>query len=264
MTEAPLLHLEDVSHAFFLDRKKTEAQIALEHVSLSIGKGEFVSLIGPSGCGKTVTLSLMAGFMTPTMGTVTFKNAPICESGPERGVVFQDYSLLPWLSVKQNVMFALKNATKARKRLWNKAKGAEVAEKALAQVGLSDAMSKRPNTLSGGQRQRVAIARLIAMDSEVFLMDEPFSALDEQTRLSLDDSLFNLWQRGGKTIIFVTHSISEAVRISSRIVLFSRAPGRILHEWHVPAGMDRDPESEQSRQLSHEIRELMPLGPAPF
>ena len=260
----PLLRLEDVSQAFFLNRKKTEAQIALEHVSLSIEEGEFVSLIGPSGCGKTVTLSLMAGFATPTMGAVTFKGEPVRAPGPERGVVFQDYSLLPWLSVKQNVIFALRNAAKARKQPWDKERASKIAERSLAQVGLLEAKAKRPNTLSGGQRQRVAIARLIAMDSEVFLMDEPFSALDEQTRLSLDESLFNLWRTGDKTIIFVTHSISEAVRISSRIVLFSQAPGTILHEWIVPEDMDRDPESPDSRQLSHEIRELMPAGPPPF
>ena len=260
----PLMEMRNVSKAFFTNKRKAQAQVVLENANLAIEEGEFVSLIGPSGCGKTVSLSMMAGFLAPTKGEVLFRGKPIETPGPERGVVFQEYSLFPWLSVLQNVMFALENATRARGLAWDAAAGKAVSLAALAQVGLEDKADMRPNTLSGGMKQRVAIARLLAMDSEVFLMDEPFSALDEQTRGRLDESLRRLWLKKRKTVVFVTHNISEAVAISSRIVLFSGSPGTVLREWKLSENMDRRVSSQEVAALSAEIFSCMPFDSASF
>lgn len=259
-----LIELNGVSKGFFVDRKKTTAKIALDGLDLSIEKGEFVSLIGPSGCGKTVTLSMMAGFEPPTLGEVLFKGEPVKDPSPERGVVFQEYSLFPWMSVEQNVVFSVRNAARAAGAKMSKADARERAREALVTVGLGDVIAARPNTLSGGMKQRVAIARLLAMDSEVFLMDEPFSALDEQTRHALDESLFRLWKQRGKTIVFVTHNISEAVLMSSRIVLFSSSPGKVLQEWELSADLERDLSSPELIALANEIRARMPLSSCEF
>lgn len=259
-----LIELKNVTKGFYLDARKSRAAVAVDGIDLSIERGEFVSLIGPSGCGKTVTLNMMAGFMEPTMGDVLFKGSPVTKPGPERGVVFQEYSLLPWLSVKQNVLFAQRNCAKAAGIPYDARQAGRRAEEALANVNLADAANRRPNTLSGGMKQRVAIARLLAMDSEVFLMDEPFSALDEQTRAGLDASLFDLWRQKGKTVVFVTHNISEAVLVSSRIVLFSAAPGKIIGEWALPPDLDRNLDNPALRQISGEIRSQLPLSPTTF
>ena len=249
-----LIELNQVTKAFYATQRKDSLQIALDSLNLSIEEGEFVSLLGPSGCGKTVTLNMIAGFDEPTKGTVSFKGEPVRKPGPERGVVFQEYSLLPWLSVEENILYALKEAK------LSPSEAHERAMSALQAVGLEEHAGKRPNLLSGGMKQRVAIARLLAMDSDVFLMDEPFSALDEQIRLALDESLFALWRKERKTIVFVTHSIEEAIRISSRIVLFSASPGRILREWEIPEDMPRDPNSVEARALKAEITALFPTA----
>lgn len=259
-----IIEFHDVSQAFFADRKKKTAKIALDHLNLSIDEGEFVSLLGPSGCGKTVSLSMIAGFATPLIGTVLFKGEPIEGPGPERGVVFQEYSLFPWLTAQQNVVFSIRNACKAAGKPISKSEATERACKALATVGLSEAADARPNTLSGGMKQRVAIARLLAMDSEVFLMDEPFSALDEQTRRLLDENLVAIWKKHHKTVVFVTHNISEAILVSSRIVLFSASPGSVIGEWSLDDEFDRDPLSAASISLADEIRSLMPSNPCEF
>lgn len=248
-----LIEIRKVTKAFYATQRKDVLQVALDKLTLSIEEGEFVSLLGPSGCGKTVTLNMIAGFDEPTAGEVLFRGEPVRKPGPERGVVFQEYSLLPWLSVEKNVLYAMHglglSADEARSR----------AEEALRAVGLEGHGAKRPNLLSGGMKQRVAIARLLAMDSDVFLMDEPFSALDEQIRQKLDESLFELWKRKRKTVVFVTHSIEEAVRVSSRIVLLSASPGRILEEWRIPDDMPRDPDSPEARALRAEISALFPV-----
>lgn len=246
-----LLELSSVTKAFYADRACTEATIALNDVNLCIEEGEFVCLLGPSGCGKTVTLGLMAGFDTPTSGTVTFKGSPITCPSPERGVVFQEYSLFPWLSVRGNIEYALK-----AKGL-SKEDRQSIALDALERVGMERFLDRRPNLLSGGMKQRVAIARVLAMNSDVMLMDEPFSALDEQSRTALDALIRNLWRTEQKTIVFVTHSISEAIAISSRIVLFTGSPGRVAHEWHLPDSMDREEGSPEVRALSDDIRATM-------
>lgn len=257
-----LIQLEQVTKGFFLDAKKNRAMVAVSNLDLAIERGEFVSLLGPSGCGKTVTLSMIAGFVQPTEGRVLFDGKPVEEPAPQRGVVFQECSLLPWLSVKQNVAFAQRNCARAAGRRFDKRAAEARAMDALESVGLAHCASWRPNTLSGGMKQRVAIARLLAMDSEVFLMDEPFSALDEQTRAVLDQSLFELWKQKRKTVVFVTHNISEAVLMSSRIVLFSASPGRVVREWLLPASLERDLSSPQLQELCGEIRAHLPSSSA--
>ena len=249
-----LIEFDNVSKAFFTDGKRKQARLALREMSLSIEEGEFVSIVGPSGCGKTVSLSMMAGFLSPTLGEVRFKGRPITAPGPERGVVFQQFSLMPWLNVEQNVAFAVKNAQRKLHKGTDRAHIAERVRYSLETVGLSHVAESYPNTLSGGMQQRVAIARLLAMDSDVFLMDEPFSALDEQTRQHLDKSLFELWKTSGKTIAFVTHNISEAVLMSSRILLLSPSPACVCGEWTIPADIDRDLESPHLHSIVQEIR----------
>ena len=259
-----VFEFRNVSKGFFSDRKKTTAKMALGGLDLVVREGEFVSLIGPSGCGKTVTLSMMAGFQMPTTGEVLFKGERVEEPSPERGVVFQEYSLFPWMSASQNVAFSVRSAAKAAGSPISRGEADKLAREALTTVGLADSLDARPNTLSGGMKQRVAIARLLAMDSEVFLMDEPFSALDEQTRRALDENLFRLWRQRGKTIVFVTHDISEAVLMSSRIVLFSKSPGKVLREWELSADLDRDLSSPALIALAAEIRAHLPLSSCEF
>lgn len=246
-----LLELQNVTKAFFADRACSRVAVALDDVSLAIEEGEFVSLLGPSGCGKTVTLNLLAGFLAPTTGQVLFRGRPVQGPGPERGVVFQEYSLFPWLSVGANVAYALRGQGLSRAE-----RDRRVAD-ALQRVGLAGLQDRRPNLLSGGMRQRVAIARLLAMDSAAFLMDEPFSALDEQTRDALDAQLRQLWAQEGKTVVFVTHSIAEAIAVSSRIVLYSGGPGRIVGQWDLPRDMPRDLDNPEARALRDQIRGLL-------
>lgn len=253
-----LIELKNVTKAFYTDRAKSRAKVVLDRVSLEIDRGEFVSLIGPSGCGKTVTLSMIAGFAQPTLGEVLFEGKPIEGPDPRRGVVFQEYSLLPWLTVEQNVAFAVKSSSRRQGLRVGAVQVQERARAALSQVGLSDAAGARPSTLSGGMKQRVAIARLLAMGSEVMLMDEPFSALDELTRFALDESMRRLWRREGKTVVFVTHSISEAVLVSSRIILLSDSPGHVVRQWRVDEGFPRDSQDDRFRSLCDEIRSCMP------
>ena len=222
-----LIEFDNVSKAFFTDGKRKQARLALREMSLSIEEGEFVSIVGPSGCGKTVSLSMMAGFLSPTLGEVRFKGRPITAPGPERGVVFQQFSLMPWLNVEQNVAFAVKNAQRKLHKGTDRVHIAERVRYSLETVGLSHVAESYPNTLSGGMQQRVAIARLLAMDSDVFLMDEPFSALDEFTREKLHEDLLRIWRKTNKTIIFVTHNIQESVFLSDRVCVLSPHPGRL-------------------------------------
>jgi len=246
------LHLDRVYKAYYTSRKMDEARVVLEDVSLEIEEGEFVCLIGPSGCGKTTVLNLLAGFEKPTKGAACFKGETIRGPSRERGVVFQEYSLFPWMSTIDNIKLALEC-----KKVPEKEREA-IAMDALKTVGLQDYYDYRPNTLSGGMKQRAAIARLLAMDSDVFLMDEPFSALDEQTRRKLDEDLVELWKNQKKTIVFVTHSIDEAILVSSRIILFSKTPGKIIGEWKLDEGRDRSPLLPENVQLKNEIITQMP------
>ena len=250
----PMIELDHVSKAYYTKRNKSQARVVLDDVSLKIEDNEFVCLIGPSGCGKTTVLNLIAGFEKPTMGSLQCLGKPITGPSPERGVVFQEYSLFPWLSAKSNVMLALECA-----KVPQSEREATVMD-ALEKVSMTEYADMRPNTLSGGMKQRVAIARILAMDPEIMLMDEPFSALDETTRTRLDNDIVKIWSEERKTIVFVTHIIDEALRIATRIILFSDSPGRIVKEWRLAADSDRDLHSQFFIDLKKEISDELAVN----
>jgi NitT/TauT family transport system ATP-binding protein len=209
---------EDVSKTYL---GQTEVR-ALDGISLTINEGEFVALLGPSGCGKSTLLNLLAGFEKTTEGTLLFDGQTVTRPGPDRGVVFQEAALFPWLNVWQNVVFGPQVQGVARAEYESRAR------KLLKLVGLEAFAEALPVQLSGGMRQRVGIARVLAMSPRALLMDEPFGALDAQTRLSMQQLLLDVWQSLGTTVLFVTHDIDEAILLSDRICVMSARPGRII------------------------------------
>ncbi len=207
---------------------------ALRGADLVIARGEFVCLIGASGCGKSTLLRLMAGFETPTTGEISMQGRPVIGPGPDRGMVFQDYGLFPWLSVRGNIAFG------PRARGLPTAEVAERVGRFVSMVGLDRFADAYPHQLSGGMKQRVAIARVLANDAALALMDEPFGALDAMSRERLQDELLQLWAATGLTVVFVTHSIEEALVLADRVVLMSHGPGRIVDEIGVDLPRPRD------------------------
>jgi len=196
---------------------------ALRDVNLEIAPGEFICLVGPSGCGKTTLLNIIAGFLEPTSGTVRMDGRPITGPGPDRGVVFQQYAVFPWMTVRQNVEFGLN--LKANKKPKDEIK--KIVDHFIALVGLKDFEDAFPKELSGGMKQRVAIARSYAVNPQVLLMDEPFGALDAQTRQFMQESLLQILEQEHKTVIFVTHGVEEAAFLATRVVVMAARPGRI-------------------------------------
>jgi len=201
---------------------------ALDRLNLTIEENEFVSLVGPSGCGKSTFLHIVGGFEQATSGTITLRNKTIGRPAPDRGMMFQDASLFPWLTALQNVSWPLemKGIAKADRRA--------KARDYLDRVHLSRYADLYPAELSGGMKQRVALARLLALDSEVLLMDEPFGALDSQTRELLQEELQAIWRRDRKTALFVTHDIDEAIYLGTRVLVFTARPGRIKADIRLP------------------------------
>lgn len=194
---------------------------ALRNVDLAVAENELCVLVGASGCGKSTLLRIVAGLARPTTGSVRVDNASVTEPGPDRGMVFQSYTLFPWLTVRENVAFG------SRVRKLSREQQREVTTRFLDLVGLTSASEAYPRTLSGGMQQRVAIARALANSPSVLLMDEPFGALDAQTRVTMQELLLNVWESDRKTVIFVTHDIDEALLLGDRVVVMSRAPGRV-------------------------------------
>jgi NitT/TauT family transport system ATP-binding protein len=201
-------------------------------IDLSIAEGEFVCLLGPSGCGKTTLLRLLAGLERPSSGTLWCKGRPISGPGLERGVVFQDYSLFPWMTLVNNISLALAKSHPELHKKWR----LNLAEEFLEMVGLSDVARKHPFELSGGMQQRGAIARALALGSPVLLMDEPFGALDPVNRVKLQDLVLDVWAKAQprKTVVFVTHDVEEALFLADRVVMLGSLPGRIIEELPVP------------------------------
>jgi NitT/TauT family transport system ATP-binding protein len=217
-----------------------EAHRAVETTSITVAAGEFVCILGPSGCGKSTLLNAIAGYVDPTEGAVTVDGAPVEGPGPDRGMVFQQYSLLTWKTVYENVAFGPKMAGQSR------VEAGSTANTFLELVGLKKFGNRYPAELSGGMQQRVGIARALANYPSVLLMDEPFGALDAQTRLMMQESLLDIWRKFGTTVVFVTHDVDEAVFLADRVLIMSAAPGRIIEDVKIDLPRPRAPEMSNS------------------
>ncbi|MCT2537884.1 ABC transporter ATP-binding protein [Aquibacillus koreensis] len=229
----------------FLDKNENAATV-LKDIDLQINKGEFVSILGPSGCGKSTLLSIVAGLTEATSGKILVEDKEIKKPGKDRGMVFQQAALFPWINVLENVMFPLKKDMSK--------KDAEAqARKYLKMVQLTNYLDHYPHELSGGMQQRVAIARALAMDPEILLMDEPFGALDEQTRTRLHGQLEEIWMETKKTVMFVTHSISESIKLSDRIIVMGTRPGTVLTDIKVDLPRPRDAYKTEMVEIENHI-----------
>ena len=240
----PVLEIDEVS----MDYRGTDGPVAaLERVSLILHESDFVCVVGPSGCGKTTLLRIIAGFVAPTGGSVRLLGSPIREPDHQRGVVFQQPALYPWLSVQDNVEFGpkMRRIDGARRR--------QVAEHYLRMVKLWEFRAKPPYELSGGMQQRVAIARVLANDPKILLMDEPFGALDALTREHLQDELLKIWKTTGKTVFFITHAVEEACYLATSIVVMSQRPGRILAAIDAPFSRRAGPGDSRAVKSSPEF-----------
>lgn len=215
-----MLSIRGVSKSFGA-ATASKATLALQATDLEVKQNDFVTILGPSGCGKSTLLRIVAGLEQQTSGDVMLGGKPVSGPGPDRGMVFQSYTLFPWLTVKQNICFGLRE-----KNCSDKEQDA-VADRYIAQVGLRGFENHFPKQLSGGMQQRTAIARALANDPKILLMDEPFGALDHQTRELMQELLLGIWERDKKTVLFVTHDIDESIFMGSRVVVMSARPGRI-------------------------------------
>ncbi len=240
--------------------EKNDRFTALKDVSFSVESGTFVSVIGSSGCGKSTLLSVLEGINFPTSGEILIDGKPITGTGTDRGVVFQHYSLFPWMTARKNVAFGVKQVKKDA----TKEERLKIADEFLDKVGLEKFKDKYPGQLSGGMQQRVAIARALAMDTDILLMDEPFGAIDAKNRTILQELLLKLWEGDGthekKTVVFVTHDIDEAILLSDRIVMMAASPGRVYREIPVPFERPRNrSQLVQTKEYSAFRNELLAL-----
>jgi NitT/TauT family transport system ATP-binding protein len=245
---ATQIQVTGVNKIFKTDEREV---IALKDINLDIPNGQFVCLLGPSGCGKSTLLNAIAGFALPSSGSIITNAKEITGPGPDRGMVFQEYALFPWMTVEQNVAFGLE--IKGVKK-------GEIAQRVstlLDKFGLIDFRNRFPKDLSGGMRQRVAIARVLALDSPIMLMDEPFGALDALTRRNLQDELLRIWNELQKTIVFVTHSIEEAIYLADRIIVMTYRPGTIKRDIMVSMPRLRDPSAPEFNALKRELGQLV-------
>jgi NitT/TauT family transport system ATP-binding protein len=239
----------------FKPRKSVPATLALDDVSFSVGDGEFVCLLGPSGCGKSTVLNVVAGFEKPSEGEVLLDRVPVSRPGPDRGVVFQEAMLFPWLNVFDNITFG------PRMHGRRAADYVPAAERLVQRVGLSGFERHRPYELSGGMKQRAALARAWIGSPKVLLMDEPFAALDAQTRLMMREQLVQLWEQSKITVMFVTHDVDEAILLADRILVMTSRPGRIKAEITVelerPRSYERMISSTQAAELKRHVFQLV-------
>ena len=245
-----LIEVRDLGVVFGEDETAIEA---VTHVSMTVNPGEFVSLIGPSGCGKSTLLNIAAGFVHPTSGAVLIDGKAVDGPGADRGVVFQQYSLFPWLTVRQNVEFGL--------RMQNMASGQRVtaSRTLLGLAGLLAFENHYPDQLSGGMKQRVGIVRALATSPQVLLMDEPFGALDSQTRVVMQEILTNMWQQFRISVLFITHDIEESIFLSDKVYVMTARPGRIKAEITVPLPRPRTAEMTASPEFIAMVQRLKAL-----
>lgn len=235
---------QNISKVWGLDTP--EEVLAIDRVSFAVEPGEFLVIIGPSGCGKSTLLSMVAGLEPPTAGEILHNGKPIVGPSPQRSMIFQQSSLLPWMSVIDNVAFGLNLKGVKRKERHQR------AEHFLKEVGLRSFAHRYPHQLSGGMQQRACIARALCLGTDVLLMDEPFAALDVQTRYQMQKFLLDIWQGAGKTVIFVTHHIDEAIFLADRVVILTARPGRLLESVTIDMARPRDvmsSEFERHRNL---------------
>ncbi|WP_426164163.1 ABC transporter ATP-binding protein [Pseudoduganella sp. R-31] len=242
------IDVKGVNKVFKTDNREV---VALRDINLQIPQGQFVCLLGPSGCGKSTLLNAIAGFSLPSSGEITADGQLITGPGPERGMVFQEYALFPWMTVEKNIAFGLEVKGMAQAQIKQR------VDQLLQMLSLSDFRNRYPKDLSGGMRQRVAIARVLALDSPIMLMDEPFGALDALTRRNLQDELLRIWSELKKTIIFVTHSIEEAIYLADRIVVMTYRPGTVKRDMIVELPRLRDPASADFNALKRELGALV-------
>jgi len=217
----PFLELKNITKTYGFGTKRTEV---LRDINLSMEKGEFVAVVGYSGAGKTTLLSLIAGLARPDSGSITLNDLEITEPGPDRGVVFQNYSLLPWLSVYENILLGVKQVFPN----WSEPKKREHTERHISLVNLTPARDKKPSELSGGMRQRVSLARALAMDPQILLLDEPLSALDALTRATLQDEIEQIWRQNKKTVLLITNDVDEGILLADRIIPLTAGPNATL------------------------------------
>jgi len=242
--------VERVSHTYRPARGREV--LALEEVSLDVAPREFVALLGPSGCGKSTLLYLIGGFLPVEKGAIAVEGAPVAGPGPDRGIVFQHFALFPWKTVRANVRYGLEKMGLARDEQERR------AQQYIELVGLKGFEESYPSQLSGGMKQRAALARTLAVDPKMLLMDEPFGALDAQTRSLMQAELLAIWQRTPKTVLFVTHDVQEAVLLASRVVVMSARPGRIKAT--VDIKLDRtDPHIYRSPAFAEKVDEIWGL-----
>src|SRR3954453_12951805 len=230
---------------------------ALARVDLTILEGEFVCLIGASGCGKSTLLRIIAGFEEPTAGDVLVDRKPVTSPGSDRGMVFQDYALFPWMTVRQNVGFGPRQRQLPRREI------ERIATEFVRLVGLERFADRYPSQLSGGMKQRVAIARVLANNANILLMDEPFGALDALTREQLQHELLQIWARTGVTVIFITHSVEEAVFLADRVLVMSAGPGRIASDVPIDLPRPRDVSSPEFNQVRRNLARRLTSHIAP-
>jgi len=232
-----------------------ESAVVLQNINLTIPEGQFVCIIGPSGCGKTTLLNMMAGFIKPSQGKILFDGEQITGPGPERGVVFQDATLFPWLTVRRNVEFGLRQQGLGTKEC------GRIAREHLNLVGMAAHADLYPHTLSGGMRQRIAIARVLALKPRALLMDEPFSSLDANAREHLQDELLGVWDSYRRTLIYVTHSVEEAVYLADRVIVMGPSPKSIFGDANLPLKRPRDRSSGKFHDVAASLRTLLDALP---
>ena len=243
-----ILTVRGVTKRFAVGDDEVEA---LAPIDLAIPKGEFVCMIGASGCGKSTLLRIIAGFEEPTTGHVSIDGKPVAGPGSDRGMVFQDYALFPWMTVRQNISFG------PRQRHLASEETDRTTDEFIRMVGLERFADRYPNQLSGGMKQRVAIARVLANNANILLMDEPFGALDALTREQLQNELLQIWKRTGVTTIFVTHSVEEAVLLADRVLVMSAGPGRIDSDFQIDLPRPRDVSSPEFNALRRDVAQRL-------